>query len=314
MCLNLKFHVRTIWLLSLFSAWTLIFFSLSSNQEYYTFPVWTPLFILIAAVVTAIEEKSNAGWSPEREGAAFNGVAHGRARVFAVIGVLAAAALAWGLWDSRNLPYVSDIGTLLAHRGVGDYTLSMSHFFDLTGASFAALRLPAALAAAALLIGPAAGWLLRLKKRHVAATVSVAITAAVFLVAAHIAFARFDPMLGSKQLRTHNGERHTGRYVHYLRRSVGCFVGSFFVYAQVLCGQAGFFCWCFPLRPARRGVSTLALGFLLPGCAGHLSERGSAFKDLGTGERKWLFAQDTNQAKVEQLLKRAALPGAKPGR
>jgi len=45
---RLKFRVRTIWLLSLFSAWTLLFFSISTNQEYYTFPVWPPLFILIA--------------------------------------------------------------------------------------------------------------------------------------------------------------------------------------------------------------------------------------------------------------------------
>ena len=35
---RLKFRVRTIWLLSLFSAWTLLFFSISTNQEYYTFP------------------------------------------------------------------------------------------------------------------------------------------------------------------------------------------------------------------------------------------------------------------------------------
>ena len=66
--------------------------------------------------------------------------------VFAVAGVVAAAALGWGLWESRNLPFVADIGTLLAHRDVGGYTLSMSHFFDLTGPSFAALRLPAAMA------------------------------------------------------------------------------------------------------------------------------------------------------------------------
>jgi hypothetical protein len=104
------------------------------------------------------------------------------------------------LWTSRNLPYVADIGTLLAHRGVGDYTLSMSHLFDLTGESFAALRLPAALAAITLLIGPMAGWLLRLKKKHLAATVSVALTMTVFFVAAHIAFARFEPMLSSKQM------------------------------------------------------------------------------------------------------------------
>ena len=71
----------------------------------------------------------------------------GAQAVFAAIGVVSAAALGWGLWTSRNLPYVPDIGTLLAHRAVGDYTLSMSHLFDLTGESFAALRLPAALAA-----------------------------------------------------------------------------------------------------------------------------------------------------------------------
>ena len=30
---------------------TLLFFSISTNQEYYTFPVWPPLFILIAGVM-----------------------------------------------------------------------------------------------------------------------------------------------------------------------------------------------------------------------------------------------------------------------
>src|SRR5208282_1915567 len=89
--------------------------------------------------------------------------------------------------------YVSDIGSLLAHRAVGDYTLSTSHLFDLTGRSFAALRLPAALAAVTLLIGPLAGWLLRLKGKHLAATVSIALTMTVFFVAAHIALARFEP-------------------------------------------------------------------------------------------------------------------------
>ena len=69
---------------------------------------------------------------------------------FTLIGLAVAITLAIGLWTSRHLPYVPDIGDLLAHRGVGDYTLSMSHLFDLTGPSFAALRLPAALAAIAL--------------------------------------------------------------------------------------------------------------------------------------------------------------------
>src|SRR5262249_26481913 len=80
------------------------------------------------------------------------------------------------------------------------YTLSMSHLFDLTGPSFAALRLPAGLALVTLLVGPLAGWWLRGRKRHFAATVSVALTASIFLVAAHIAFARFAPMLSSKPM------------------------------------------------------------------------------------------------------------------
>ena len=74
--------------------------------------------------------------------------------LFAVVGVLSAAALGYGLWTSRHLPFVPDIGTLLAHRGVGNYSLSMSHLFDLTGPSFAALRLPAVIAALVLLVGP----------------------------------------------------------------------------------------------------------------------------------------------------------------
>ena len=158
---KLKFQVRTLWLLSLYSAWTLFFFSLSSNQEYYTFPVWPALFILIAAVVAAIEEQRKG---LDGQPLLSTGWLTGAHAVFAVVGVISAAALCWGLWDSRNLPFVPDIGTVLAHRAVGDYTLSMSHFFDLTGSSFAALRLPASMAAIALLIGPPVGWWLRIKK------------------------------------------------------------------------------------------------------------------------------------------------------
>ena len=74
----------------------------------------------------------------------------------------------------------------------------MASLFDLTGPSFAALRLPATLAALAFLIGPAAAWFLRSKKQHLAATTAIALTSATFLISANIAFARFAPMLSSK--------------------------------------------------------------------------------------------------------------------
>ena len=297
---NLKFRVRTIWLLSLFTAWTLFFFSLSSNQEYYTFPVWTPLFIMIAAVIAGIEENRTLDGSPTVKAPLSTAWLTGAQAVFAVIGVLAAAVLAWGLWDSRNLPFVSDIGTLLAHRGVGDYTLSMSHFFDLTGASFAALRLPAALAAVALLIGPATGWLLRLKKKHIAATVSVAMTAAVFLVAAHIAFARFDPMLGSKQFADTItakgapadsfiifGDQSDASSVLFYTHKL--FAGKPALLVLPRCGQHG-------------EGSTLLWGSCYPDAPDIFVSQDQLSKIWGNGERKWLFAQDTNQAKAEQLL------------
>ncbi|MGA9855327.1 MAG: glycosyl transferase, partial [Gammaproteobacteria bacterium] len=116
---------------------------------------------------------------------------------FTVIGVGVALTLAYGLWRSRHLAFVPDIGDLLAHRDVGNYTLSMSHLFDLTDASFAALRLPATLAALAFAAGPAFAWFLRTKRRHLVATTTVALTTTVFLIAAHIAFVRFGTMLSS---------------------------------------------------------------------------------------------------------------------
>ena len=297
--LRLKFRVRTIWLLSLFSAWTLIFFSISSNQEYYTFPVWTPFFILMAGVLAGIEEQRGPEGDLDGKPLLSTAWLTGAQAVFAVIGALSAAVLAWGLWDSRNLPYVSDIGTLLAHRGVGDYTLSMSHFFDLTGASFAALRLPAALAAVTLLIGPTVGWLLRLKGRHFAATISLAITLSVFLIAAHIAFARFDPMLGSKRLADVILQKGapSDTFIVYGDQSDA---SSVIFYTHKLLGRPALL--VYP-RCGQHGEGTQLLwGSCYPDAPNIFLSDESLSKMWGTGERKWIFAQDVNQAKVEQLL------------
>lgn len=293
---RLKFRVRTIWLLGLFSAFTLLFFSISTNQEYYTFPCWPPLIILVAGVLASIEKgRGLDGTRPVLSTRWLTG-AQG---VFAIAGILSAIALGWGLWEARNLPFVSDIGTLLAHRDVGGYTLSMSHFFDLTGASFAALRLPAALALATLLIGPAAGWLLRLKGRHLAATVSIAITMAAFLVAAHIAFARFEPMLSSKQLAD-----------TIIRE--GSPADSFIIYGdQSDASSVVFYTHTFFRKPAylilepcspHGAGSSLLWGSCYPDAPKIFLNDDQLSKMWGTGERKWLFAQDTNQAKAEQLL------------
>jgi 4-amino-4-deoxy-L-arabinose transferase-like glycosyltransferase len=179
------FRGRTTLLLAIYAAVVLLFFSLSTNQEYYTYPAYFPLLLLIAGALAREEDGPPSKWLSAAQ------------LVLVFLGVGVAVALGCGLWSSRALPSGSDIGALLAHRDVAGYTLSMSHLFDLTGPSFAALRLPAGLAAAGLLLGPLVAWVLRRQEHHFESTVSVAFTSAVFLIAAHIALVRFEPLLSS---------------------------------------------------------------------------------------------------------------------
>ncbi|MGA7511692.1 MAG: glycosyltransferase family 39 protein [Candidatus Sulfotelmatobacter sp.] len=187
------FASRTRMLCWIWAGVVLIFFALSTNQEYYTFPAYLPLLLLLADGVARCERMEcergvRAGWLTTSAG------------VLAAIGVAASAALLIGLWKSRNLPFEADIGNVLGKQDLSAYTLSMSHILDLSYASFAALRLPAALAAVVLLMAPLASFILRVFRRHYSATWVLGAGFAVFLVAAHIALGRFGPYLSSKQL------------------------------------------------------------------------------------------------------------------
>lgn len=194
----LNFTGKSTLLLTCYAAFILIFFSISTNQEYYTYPAYFPLLVLTGVALANLEIEAGSG--PASEAAIdvrWLEIAHA---IFAVVGLGVAALLGYGLWASRHLPFEPDIGALLAHRDIGGYSLSMSHFFDLTGPSFAALRLPALLAAVTFLLGPSLAWWMRVRRQHLAATFTTAITAAVFLVAAHIAYARFSPMMSSRAM------------------------------------------------------------------------------------------------------------------
>jgi len=193
-----EFRRKTIWLLGLYASFILIFFSVSTNQEYYTFPSWFALLLLIASAVAGYEENAEQP-NPDLKKKTRDSLI-GVHTLLTVVGIAAATALGVALWESRKLPYVADVGSVLAHRNVAGYSLSMSHLFDLTSAAFAGLRLPSVLAALGLLLGPAIALTFRRRNLHVAATISVALTSAVFLIAAHIALARFGGMLGSRPL------------------------------------------------------------------------------------------------------------------
>jgi len=299
---RLKFRVRSTWLLGLFAAFILLFFSLSTNQEYYTFPAWIPLIMLTSGVLAGIEQSTEAAGGTKSSGAGLLKSAH---VAFALVGVAVAAVLGWGLWQSRNLPFISDIGTLLAHRAAFDYALSMSHLFDLTGPSFAALRLPAGLAAVTLLIGPVLALGLRMRRRNVAATIAVGLTSAVFLVAAHVAFARFEPMLSSKPLADTILRSATPQDQFIIfgdqsdASSVVFYTHQFFHHPALILMP----------RCSPHGIgSTLLWGSCYPDAPDIFLSEDRLSSLWGKGERHWLFAQDTNRSRVQQLLNGRLFP------
>jgi 4-amino-4-deoxy-L-arabinose transferase-like glycosyltransferase len=280
------FRVRTNLLLTIYAAVILLFFSLSTNQEYYTFPVYFPLLLLTAGALAGEEaEISSSKWLTA--GQAF----------LVGIGVVAAAALGYGLWSSRNVPSGSDIGALLAHRDVAGYTLSMAHLFDLTGPSFAALRLPAGLAAVGLLLGPITAWVLRRQRHHFEATVSVAFTSAVFLIAAHIALVRFEPMLSSRAMAdtiNHIAPRGTD--------------ATLILYGDVADGSSLLFYTQRQALLVNGRVSSVLWGSNYPDAPRVLISDHDLLALWGAGPRRFLFVPGDARAHVNSLLgKRAYL-------
>jgi 4-amino-4-deoxy-L-arabinose transferase-like glycosyltransferase len=298
---RLKFRVRSAWLLGLFAAFILIFFSISTNQEYYTFEAWAPILMLTAGVLAGVEENQTApgGVEDSRRLVSAGWITAAQA-VFGVIGVVCAGALGYGLWISRDVTHPGKIGALLAHRGVADYTLSMSHIFDLTGPSFAALRLPSTLAAVALLVGAIVGWVMRRKGLHLAATLSVALSLAVFLVAAHIAFAEFAPMLTSKSMAETIMARGTpaDTFIVYDDQSdassIIFYTNQYFHQRPAMivmprCGQ-------------NSQGSTMLWGSCYPDAPDIFLTDAQLAQIWGTGDRKWLFAQGRHRAEAEHAL------------
>jgi hypothetical protein len=282
-------------LLSLFSAVVLLFFSFSTNQEYYTFPAYLPLLMLIAAALARAETSYSGDDSEARSSRLWITCAHA---AFTVVGFAIAIALTFGLWTSRHIASVSDIGDLLAHRGVGDYTLSMSSLFDLTGPSFAALRLPAVLALITFAIGPAAAWMLRAKRQHLAATTAIALTSAVFLIAAHIALVRFAPMLSSEDMAAKIQQLEAAGAISR--------TNTLLLYGDQAYGSSIPFYLNRPLNRSALLVdgrsSSMLFGSTFPDAHGLFLTPAQLLAQWGTGERKLLFIPIDRRDEADRLL------------
>jgi 4-amino-4-deoxy-L-arabinose transferase-like glycosyltransferase len=273
----LDFRSRTELLCLVWAGVTLVFFSFSTNQEYYTFPAYLPILLLIAERLADEEEWGSQSWLLWSSGA------------LAVICIAISAVLAAGLWNSRHLPFVPDIGTVLAKPDLQAETLSMGHMLDLTGESFAALRLPAALAAVALLIGPAFAFWLRRRGAHFAATWTTAATMAVFLIAAHIALVRFDPFLGSRSMARQIAPelRPTDRVMIYGDQSFG---SSLLFYLRR------------PIELVNGNTTSMWWGSTYPDAPHIFLDDQNLQHVWNSPERVFLFVPQHERAKVEALL------------
>ena len=169
---------RTRLLMLCFCGFALLFFSCSTNQEYYTLPAYAPAMLLLADAAAA----SRTGLRLAVRSAA----AVYAAALLAAIGILAAVATVAAPGD------IADALTSNPDR----YTLSLGHLHDLTLEAFAYLRGPLALAAAAFAIGAVGGWALS-SPRGAAA---LALASILFIHAAHWAMAAFDPHLSSREI------------------------------------------------------------------------------------------------------------------
>jgi 4-amino-4-deoxy-L-arabinose transferase-like glycosyltransferase len=273
----LNFRSRTELICLAWAGVTLVFFSFSTNQEYYTFPTYLPILLLIAERLADEEEFGSRSWLLWTSG------------VLAVICIAISAVLAAGLWSSRQLPFVPDIGTVLAKPDLQAETLSMGHMLDLTGESFAALRLPATLAAIVLLIGPALAFWLRRRGAQFAATWTTGITMAVFLIAAHIALVRFDPYLGSRSMAQQIAPelKPDDRVMIYGDQSFG---SSLLFYLRR------------PIELVNGNTTSMWWGSTYPDAPHIFLDDEDLQRAWNSRERVFLFVPQQDRAKVEALL------------
>jgi 4-amino-4-deoxy-L-arabinose transferase-like glycosyltransferase len=273
----LNFHSRTELLCVVWAGVTLVFFSFSTNQEYYTFPAYLPILMLLAARLAEEEEAGSRRWLVWTTG------------VLALICIAVSVVLAAGLWNSRHLPFVPDIGTVLAKPDLAAETLSMGHMLDLTGESFAALRLPAVLAAIAFLIGPGLAFFLRRRGAQFAATWITGATMAVFLIAAHIALVRFDPFLGSRSMAQQIAPevRAADRVMIYGDQSFG---SSLLFYLKR------------PIELVNGNTTSMWWGSTYPDAPHIFLNDQDLLRAWESQERVFLFVPQHERAKVEALL------------
>jgi 4-amino-4-deoxy-L-arabinose transferase-like glycosyltransferase len=169
---------RTRLLALCLAGFILVFFTFSTTQEYYSMPCYPALALLLGSAM------ATGGVWIKRGTRALSLVA-----AFAGLATLTLFVL------TRHMPAPGDISQALSQHP-GAYKLSLGHMQDLTLASFAYLRLPLLVAAAAFCLGALATWKFAGQRAFLAAALMMIL----FFHAARLAMAVFDPFMSSRPL------------------------------------------------------------------------------------------------------------------
>ena len=262
------------------------FFSFSTRQEYYTFPVFPALALLLGDALSRGEVEKNKF------------VIWGQ-RFLMMLGLFVAIGLGYMLWLSRNVIPTGDISQFLTSNPE-NYRLSLGHASDLTTAAFAALRFPAAGAAITLGLGFLIAYFFRLRRRHLAASLSTALTTAAFLFFAHDAFARFNPALSTYPLAKEIQSR-------IQPNDIVAFNGEFQTHASV-----GFYLQRQVLLVDGR-TTVLEFGSHYADCPSVFIDRNELSRIWKEPKRVFLVTSDDQFEKVKNQLSGEIFPLAKAG-
>jgi 4-amino-4-deoxy-L-arabinose transferase-like glycosyltransferase len=206
--------------LILWPAIVLLFFTLSSRQEYYHLPALPALAILLAGLLAAADRPLTLAQSdpaPHRLPLLFGLPSTTRKQTLRAalwflvpFGTLLFLLCGYFALTAPTPPPGSDLYTLL-NSNPANYNLSLGHLYDLTGRAMGFFRGPLLTVALGMItLGPIA-YILRRRSHTFAANLTFAAGMIAVLLAAHTGLTRFNPILGSKDLALAiNAQKHPG--------------------------------------------------------------------------------------------------------
>jgi 4-amino-4-deoxy-L-arabinose transferase-like glycosyltransferase len=176
--------------LLLWAGLVLVFFTFSARQEYYSLPAIPALALMAGGLLARADRDSSSA-------SARSALVWHRWLLVPLCSIVAAVALYFAITAPHTDPH-TDIATLLSQGG--DYNLSLSHLFDLTGAAMGLFRTPlTAVGLSMIAIGPIA-YLLRRRHHTYSANLTMAAAGVCLLLCMHEGLVRFYPTMGSKEL------------------------------------------------------------------------------------------------------------------